>query len=129
MEHAEVLGVKVAFVALEVIALAEAFGDHAAGGRGFQEGVRSDLGRSAAAHVGEDEPAHLDARVGGVLDLFIEGAAGGLAGLLEAAAVGIVEPAVVDATEAAVFESSIAEIGATVRAMKGQEGWGAIALA
>src|SRR5207244_3576873 len=65
-------------------------------------------------HIGEDQSTGLHARIGRMPNPFMEGAAGRLAGLLEAAPLNVVEPPVVDAAEAAVLDASNGARGAPV---------------
>ena len=62
-------------------------------------------------------------------DLLVEGAAGGLTWLLQAAATDVVEPAVVDAAQAAILESAVREVGSSVGTVQPQQTWAALLVA
>src|SRR5437867_12950157 len=96
MEKRNMCLVDVAFIALQEVAVMERFrGEPMRFGR-VQEFVGGQERWLARSEIGQDEPAHLLARVGFVKDLLVKGAAGGFTRLLQAAAVPVVEPAMVD---------------------------------
>src|SRR5882672_4511787 len=78
--------------------------------------VRQRRRRALRAHVGEDHPAALLARVAGVADLRGESGPRRLVGHLQALAVHAELPPVIDAAHAGVLDAPEVERGAPVRA-------------
>src|SRR5436309_16089676 len=111
------LGIDVAFVALQVIAVLEALAVHAVVIGRQQEFVVGEQWRSTRPQISKDHAAALSTGIGGVADLFMEGAARGLTGLLQTMPMDVVQPTVIDAAQATVFQPAIAQVNSTMRAM------------
>jgi hypothetical protein len=114
--------IDVSLVALQIVAVVVVLVDKAALVRLADEVVGGQQGRLARAQVGEDHPGPLLARIGGLANPLVEGAAGRLAWLLQAAAMNVVQPPVVDAPQPAVLQPAVAEVGAAVGAVETDQG-------
>ena len=89
--------------------------------RGVEKVIIRQQRRLARSHVGEDRAALFNTRVSSLANRVAMFAAARLARLFQAAPFNIVKPAMIETAEPAVFDTSIAEIGAAVRAMKSQK--------
>src|SRR5207237_8350043 len=89
--------------------------------RNVEELVGGELRRLAGAQVGEDDAGRFVAWIGPLADTLVEAAAGRFAGLLEAAPTDVVEPAVIEAAEPAILDSSVAQVGAAMRAVQTEQ--------
>src|SRR5262245_19801299 len=121
MEKREMNRIDVALVGLEVIALMKnLFSAHIV--RGCSEKIIVGKQRGLSwSHVREDDSCSLLTRIGKVLYRIAVLAATGLAGLLETASGDIVEPTMIEAAQSAIFDSPVAQVCSSVRAVNSQK--------
>ena len=113
--------IDIAFEGLQPVAVEDAFLQMPMGGVRLEELVVRKQRRLAAAHIGEDQPAALDARVSWMANLVLVTAVRRLRRHLQAAAVHIIEPAVVEAAQPAVLDAPVTQVRAAVRAQEAKE--------
>ena len=115
------LGVDVALMPVQVVALVVELGDEHVLLRQPQALVVRQLGRLSRPHVCEDQPSALGARVGALPYLPCELAPLRFARLVETVTVDVEQPPVVDATETAVLDPSVAQVGTPVRTAESEQ--------
>src|SRR5262245_53213960 len=121
MEKREMNRIDVALVGLEVIALMKnLFSAHIV--RGCSEKIIVGKQRGLSRfHVREDDSCSFLTRIGKVLYRIAVLAASGLAGLLETAAADIIKPTMIEAAQSPVFDSPVAQVCYSVRAVISQK--------
>src|SRR5262249_15950934 len=121
MEKREMNRIDVALVGLEVIALMKNLLSGKIG-RGCSEKIIVGKQRGLSRfHVREDDSCSFLTRIGKVLYRIAVLAATGLAGLLQTAAADIIKPTMIQAAQSAVFDSPIAQVCSSVRAVNSQK--------
>src|SRR5215510_6523211 len=121
MEKREMNRIDIALVGLEVIALVKDLFNADMARGGFEKLIVGKQRRLSWSHIREDDSCSFLTRIGKVLYRIPMLAATGLAGLLQTAAANIVEPTMIEATQSAVFDSPVAQVCSSVRAVNSQK--------
>src|SRR4051794_29389113 len=117
MENAQMLGVDVPFVPLQIVAIHVGLATDAVPIWRCEKLVVRQLGRLASAEIGQDDAPDFATGVGRLPDTLVESRASRLARLFEATTRSIIEPAMVDAAKAAVFQPTEGQIRSAMRAV------------
>jgi hypothetical protein len=110
--------VDVAFVGLEEVAFVEELDREALRLRRHQKLVIRKQRRLSGPEIGKDGPCLLYARIGRMANLITVSAPTGLARLIETAPANVIEPTMIETAEPSIFQSPVAQISATMRAVE-----------
>ena len=117
VQKADVRGIVVPLVRLQVVAIDEHLGRVRIFGSGGEEIIGRKFRRRARPEVGEERARLLEYRVGRLLDLIFERAVLRLGRLFETLSGDVVEPAVIETAQAAAFEPAEREVGTAMSAV------------
>ena len=117
MQKREVNRIDVPLVGLEVIALVKDLFNADMLSGCFEKIIVGKQRRCSWSHISEDDSSSLLTRIGKLPDRIPVLAATGFPGLLQAPAANIVEPTMIETTQPAIFDSSVAQVCSSVRAV------------
>src|SRR5262249_55628250 len=121
MEKREMNRIDIALVRLEVIALVKDLFNADMARGGFKKIIVGKQRQLSWSHIREDDSCSFLTRIGKVLYRIPVLAATGLAGLLETAAADIIKPTMIEAAQSPVFDSPVAQVCSSVRAVNSQK--------